>query len=145
MNSLNENLNLLRTKLQKLEYDLKTARLSIDKHCSYIKAQIDYQTELMIKEINEKRNDLLSQIDEYQNELFKDLEQRINRSRVEKMLAESLEILNNETNIELVKQQLKAFQAEEQNLRKKVFKNKLIDFESIIVPNVKLVGSRLVL
>jgi hypothetical protein len=141
-NILEGHLILLRSKLQNLEYELKTARFSIDSHCSNIKALIDFEAELMIKEVNDKRLDLLNQLDEYQNDLFENLERRIDRSRVEKTLAQGLDILSSEDNIELVKHQLKVTEIEEHNLRKDVFNKKLI-FR--IDSNPELEAARLVL
>ncbi len=84
---------------------------------------------------------MLDQVDEYKNSLIRNLEHRINRSRVTKTVAESLEILNKETKIEAIEHQLKVVHEEANNLRKEIFNNKLIEFESIKIPNMNLVGS----
>ncbi len=122
---------MLKTKLHKLEYDFKMAPLLIDEHCSSTKAQIDLYAEQMMKEIHEKRLDLIGQVDTYQNDLVRNLELRINRPRMEKTLAQSLDILCGETTIDFVEQQLRTLQAEDDQLRKDMFNNRLIEFESI--------------
>jgi hypothetical protein len=47
-------LDLLKRKVNQLDFDLKWPKLAIDTHCSDLIAKIDFQAEFMIKKINEE-------------------------------------------------------------------------------------------
>jgi hypothetical protein len=70
--SVETELDLLKSKCIKLEYDSRAARLTIDQHCSDVKSKIDLHAEFKIKKINEERSSLINQMDTYQVELFQD-------------------------------------------------------------------------
>ncbi len=48
-------LNSLKARVKKLEYDFKTVKLAIDEHCSHARSKIDVQAETKIKEVHERR------------------------------------------------------------------------------------------
>jgi hypothetical protein len=54
-NNIQAELDSLKNKVNKLEYDFKTVRLTIDEHRSNIKAKIDHHAETQIIKINEER------------------------------------------------------------------------------------------
>jgi hypothetical protein len=128
-------LDLLKRKCTKLEYDFKTARLTIDEHCWTVKSKIDFQAEFMIKKINKERLKLISQIDEYQEKLFQGLEERIDKPKVESTLKEARDFIKSEpSQIDLIQQKLDTIKLEEQSLKERLFNRFLIDFESIETP-----------
>jgi hypothetical protein len=126
-NSIQTELDLLKTQVEKLDFDFKTARLAIDEHCSDTKSKIDLHAKKMIKKINDERLRLIQEVDTYQEQLFQDLDKRIDKTRVESTLHEAQYVINSHSSqLDLIQQ--------EQSLRERVFDNQLIDFEPIEDP-----------
>ncbi len=122
----------LKSQVKQLEYEFKTARFTIDEHCSHVNAKIYIHAETMITKINEERLALINKVDECQAKLFLDLDTRIDKPNVELALKEAQDFIKSEpTEIELIQQQLVNVRQEEQDLRGKIFDYELIDFEPI--------------
>jgi hypothetical protein len=123
--SIETELGLLKSKVNKLEYDFKTARLTIDEHCSKVKAKIDIHAEYKIKKINEECSDLISQVDTYQAELFKGLDKRLAKLKVESLIKETRDLIESQSGqIELIQQQLDKIRQEEKMLSEQLFKKR---------------------
>jgi hypothetical protein len=141
---LQEKLNLLKSKADKLEFASRTARLTIDEHCSNVVSEIDLQAELLIKLISEKRSQLLGQCNAYQADLYKDLDKRLNTGRIDFILHQTREILNcNFTDDDeelIIEQQLDIVNKEQEILTEDMFKSELINFEPIEIFSEDLVG-----
>jgi hypothetical protein len=128
-NNTKSELDLLKSRVKKLEFDLKWPKLTIDTHCSNIKSKIDFQTELMHQKIDEERMKLIQEVDEYQEGLFQDLDSRIDKSKVEAVLIEIQEFIKSEpTQIDLIQQQLNKVKLEEKSFEDQIFLNTLYYF-----------------
>ncbi len=73
---------------------------------------------------------MLSQVDKCQAELLQSLNERVDKPKIELALKEAQDFVKSKpTEIELIQQQLVKVRQAEQDLRERLFNNKLIDFE----------------
>ncbi len=81
---VNEQLTRLKSEINKLDFESKTARLTIAEHCSNVRHKIDLQAEILIEQINQTRCKYIAQADKYHDEKLRGLEKTNFKSELEK-------------------------------------------------------------
>jgi hypothetical protein len=71
---LGEKLDVIKSRNKELESNMDQSRLIINKHCSEVKAKIDFLIESRKKNLDDMRNKLLQEVDAYEKECVDNLD-----------------------------------------------------------------------
>ena len=152
-NILTADLDSIRAKVNKLDFDLKTEKYTISEYCSKIKNAIDTQAETLIQRIHYKRQELFDEIEEHEKRKMSEFEKEFNSEKYVKLIEETRDSLeryslggeNGESSLgeepsRLAKDRLRKLEEKELDFRIEVSRNRLVDFEAISLPDSKLLG-----